>query len=339
MRRFDRMFGILLLLRDGKPVSAADLARRFNVSRRTIHRDLDALSVAGVPVYTERGRNGGLRLLEGYFLPPLMFSRGEAVALLLGLTLLQALRASPYAAEMDTAKRKLLAAVPDALRTALANAETIIGFEGTPVDIFHPEPPDNRPETPPESETVTTFLQARLDGRMVRLMYQSPYRAQATEAVAQPLGLFWDRDRWYLAGRSGDGKRPWQLWRADRILTIMPSDPVPSAYSPFDIRTLLGRAWLQSAMDSWRERAPVQIRVTDEQATRLRQDWYYRHARFDSAATGAVLVTFGEDDPSAVAALVRWLGPGAQLVAPAAWRDRMRAQLAAMQELHATTPT
>ena len=81
--RFDRLFGILLLLRGGRAVPAGELARRFGVSRRTIYRDLEALSAAGVPVYAERGRGGGTRLLEGYFLPPLMFSRGEGIALLL----------------------------------------------------------------------------------------------------------------------------------------------------------------------------------------------------------------------------------------------------------------
>ena len=93
--RFDRILGVLLFPRSGHVVSATDLARRFAVSTRTIHRDLKTLEAVGVPVYAERGCEGGFRLVEGYFLPPLMFAPGEAIALLLGLTLLRRPRARP----------------------------------------------------------------------------------------------------------------------------------------------------------------------------------------------------------------------------------------------------
>lgn len=94
MQRFDRILGILLFLRSKRSVSAAALARQFAVSTRTIHRDLEILSTLGVPLYAERGRQGGVRLLPGYFLPPFMFTQQEAIALLLGLTLQRSLRAT-----------------------------------------------------------------------------------------------------------------------------------------------------------------------------------------------------------------------------------------------------
>src|SRR4051794_25257718 len=98
MNRFDRILGILLLLRGGKSISADDLARRFEVSRRTIYRDMDTLSGLGVPVYAERGSAGGYQLLEGYFLPPLMFTTGEAISVILGLTLWRSLQERPLLA-------------------------------------------------------------------------------------------------------------------------------------------------------------------------------------------------------------------------------------------------
>src|SRR5215212_3089228 len=97
MNRLDRALGILLMLRSGAPIAAVDLARRFEVSPRTIYRDIEALGAAGVPVYAEMGRNGGFRLSEGYFLPPVMFSVREATALLLSSALLRRMRAMPYA--------------------------------------------------------------------------------------------------------------------------------------------------------------------------------------------------------------------------------------------------
>src|SRR5262245_23815104 len=145
MNRLDRALGILLLLRSGKTLSAAELSRRFEVSTRTIYRDVEMLAAVGVPIYAEMGRDGGFRLAEGYFLPPGMVAVGEAVSLLLGLTLLRRLRARPFAAELETSGQKLLAAVPDQLRAALAHAQQIVGFERLPADIFHPERPDSAP--------------------------------------------------------------------------------------------------------------------------------------------------------------------------------------------------
>ncbi len=149
MQRFDRTLGILLFLRSKPSVSAAALARQFDVSTRTIYHDLETLSALGVPLYAERGRQGGVRLLPGYFLPPLMFTRSEAIALLLGLTLQKSLQ------------------------------------------------------------------------------YASPYRTNESSVLAEPLGLLWDRDRWYLAGRSAEREeRPVGLWRADRVVQIKPCQPL-----------------------------------------------------------------------------------------------------------------
>src|SRR5258707_9729172 len=81
MTRIERGFAILLLLSDGSLIAATDLARRFEVSVRTIYRDVEMLSATGVPVYAERGASGGYRPLEGFFMPPVSFIRREAVAL------------------------------------------------------------------------------------------------------------------------------------------------------------------------------------------------------------------------------------------------------------------
>lgn len=340
MQRFDRILGILLFLRSHQAVSAAQLARQFEASTRTIYRDLETLSVLGVPLYTERGRQGGVRLLPGYFLPPLMFTQQEAIALLLGLTLQRSLRATPFSAERAMAEKKLLAALPDTLRSLLAKAEQLVGFEQNPCDLFHPEPPQPEPEItasrPAEqadllqSQTVSTFFQAVLDGKLVLLHYASPYRAQENAILVEPLGLLWDRDRWYLAGKQAEREEAVRLWRADRVVQIIPRQPVVRPQPAFDVRTLLGRTWLASAMEAWRGLAPVKIRLSHAQAGRLQQDWYYRHAHFEPIARDQMIMTFGEQNPTVVLELMRWLGPGAELLEPVAWRERMKEELRQM---------
>src|SRR5258708_20294937 len=192
MQRFDRVLGILLFLRSKQSVSASELARHFEVSTRTIYRDMETLSAVGVPLYAERGRQGGVRLLPGYFLPPLMFTQSEAIALLLGLTLQRSLRAVPFPTEMEMAEKKLLAALPDTLRSLLTKAEKLVGFEKAPSDIFHPEPPviamlAAEQADLHQNKAIGIFFQAVLDGNLVLMQYASPYRPHTSEVLAQPL--------------------------------------------------------------------------------------------------------------------------------------------------------
>ena len=83
-------------------------------------------------------------------------------------------------------------------------------------------------------------------------------------------------------------------------------------------------------MEDWRQRAPVKIRLSCAQAERLQQDWYYRHAHFEPITQDQVVMTFGEQNPTVVLELLRWLGPGAELLEPQAWRERMREELRQM---------
>lgn len=332
MKELDRILGILLVLQSKRTASARQLAERFAVSTRTIYRDLQTMSLLGIPVYAERGRNGGIRLLDGYFLPPLMFSRSEAIALLLGMIMLRTLRAAPFQEEADTATQKLLAAVPEHLRATLARFGHIIGAELSPGDIFHPEPdePSSASNAQRDSATLTHFLQAILDGNAVRMTYQSPYRDAAMSIDAQPQGAFWDRGRWYLAGTDLERTQTQRLWRTDRVIAISPLGQTDTNSSTFDIADVLGHAWLKTAMDTWRERAPVRLRITTEQAQRLQHDWYYRFAHYEPCDDGKITMTYGERDAELVLALVRWLGPGAELLSPKEWRATLRTQLGSM---------
>src|SRR5690348_2995647 len=193
MNRLDRALALLLLLRGGRVWPATALAARLEVSTRTVYRDIETLNAVGVPVYAELGRAGGFRLLPGYFLPPVMFSTTEAVALFLGLTLLRSLRAAPFATEMETSEQKLLAALPERLRAILAAMPALVGFEAIPGDAFHHErtgdrSPDQAASPSAEGQVVAVFLQAILDRGGAVLHYRSPYQAHAQRLTVAPCG-------------------------------------------------------------------------------------------------------------------------------------------------------
>jgi predicted DNA-binding transcriptional regulator YafY len=339
MNRFDRALSILLLLRSGKTWAAPELARRMGVSVRTIYRDIDTLGEVGVPVYAEAGREGGYRLVEGYFLPPVAFTVGEATSLLTGLALLARLRARPFAAELDTAAHKLLAAVPDPLRDVLAHVQEVIGFEAIPEDLFHPElsrdPGDETEGARKEAHAITVFLRCIFEKQPVTITYHSPYSSgpEAPQTVT-PCGILWDRDRWYLIGRQPFGGDDPRLWRADRVLAISAAEGQTATQQAFSIDQALNRRWLDSAMSRWASDMPVVVRMTPEQAGRLRKDWYYGHARFEDEPEGTVRMTFGESRSEFVFEMLRWLGPGAELIEPGAWRDAFTADLRTMLAIY-----
>jgi predicted DNA-binding transcriptional regulator YafY len=339
MNRLDRTLSLLLLLRGGRVVSATELAARFEVSVRTVYRDIEILSGLGVPVAADMGRAGGFRLREGYFLPPVTLGAEEAVSLLLGLILMKRLRVMPFPKEADFAERKLLAALPPETRGTMERAFRFIGFERVPADLFHPEPDDPlaraRGETDAaEAEIVGRFLRAILSRSRVKLRYRSPYRDEEPAREVEPRGILWDRDRWYLVGdvevREGEPR----MWRSDRIIEISAAPSMRPTEYRFDIEGLLDRKWLKKAMDRWREGSSARIAMAPQQAERLRRDWYYGNAVFEDLPDGRVAMTYGESWPEIAAALVRWLGPGAELLEPRQWRSIVAAGLREMLTAH-----
>jgi hypothetical protein len=128
------------------------------------------------------------------------------------------------------------------------------------------------------------------------------------------------------------------MWRSDRAVGARLGAAL-DADSAFDLRQVLGRKWLRAAFAGWAVEAPVVLHLTHAQAERLRQDWYYGHAEYAELPDGKVRMGFGEDNPAVVLALLRWLGRGAVLIEPRAWRPLLRAELQTMLGEHADGST
>jgi predicted DNA-binding transcriptional regulator YafY len=341
MERLERTMGILLLLRGGRAVSATELAERFEVSPRTIYRDIEVLSGLGVPVSAEMGRSGGFRLGEGYFLPPVTLGPEEAISLIVGLCLMRRLRVMPFPKEAEFAERKLLAALPEGTARLVSGMERYIGFERVPPDLLHPEPEDptlpaprgegaEGPNASREAEMVGRFLRAVLSRSRLRMRYRSPWRAAEEEKEVEARGLVWDRDRWYLAASAGPEAR---LWRADRVLSLEPGPSMHPVAGDFDVADLLDRRWLGEAMEAWRREAPARIAMTPAQAALLKRDWYYGRALFEEEGS-RVLMSYGENSAEEASRLVLWLGPGAEILEPRDWREAVAAKCRALLEAH-----
>jgi predicted DNA-binding transcriptional regulator YafY len=329
----ERALSILLLLSRRKLLSATELSRRFGVSVRTIYRDIDRLIALGVPVEAERGAEGGFRLSNDFLSPPIALNRVETTALLVALSLMRGLRATPLSRNLESAEAKLLAALPPAAREILAKGASIVGIEQAPDDIFHGALPAER--IADQHEAVDRFLEGILMHRRVDLLHRGSTGEKLHEV--EPHGLLFDRSLWYLVGRSLAAAEI-RMWRADRVASITVTGFAFRPMPDFDIRSMLDRQWLEQAMRTWdKEGGGSRIRLTAAAAERLRRDWYYRHAAVTPDGEGFIM-SLPDADPRTVLPLVRWLGTEAEILSPDLLRDALRVELEAMaHQLDAST--
>lgn len=210
MTRTDRLLGLLLALRGGRQ-TAARLAARFEVSRRTILRDLDALGQLGVPVVALPGPGGGFSLADGYWLPPLRFSADEAGLLLLALTALGDPTASPFGDARRAAEEKLRGALqPDVLAAAEAGlAEIALA-----------------PPRAPTPEHFRLVQRAIRDRRWLRVDYHSLRRP--AHHLLLPRSLRAEDGRWFLRALSLEAGEE-RTYRLDRVRAATPVPPPPNA--------------------------------------------------------------------------------------------------------------
>lgn len=183
MNRTERLYALVEELRAvaPRPRSAAWLARRFEVSARTVERDLEALRQSGVPIWSQPGRSGGYCLDREYALPPLALTAAEALAITVAL---RAARDSPFTRATRSAALKVLAALPAHVRQreeALAAAVHRVGDE------------------PAVAESADVIASGVEQGRVLRLAY-ADRNGNATERDVEPLGLLWGAAGWYLLG-------------------------------------------------------------------------------------------------------------------------------------------
>ncbi|MEN0084648.1 MAG: YafY family protein [Leifsonia sp.] len=210
MNRTDRLYALVEELRAAapRPRSARWLAGRFDVSVRTIERDLGSLQEAGVPIWAEQGRTGGYTIDAAATLGPMGFTPDEALAVLIGLG---TLRRGPFRQAAGSAQRKVLAVMPDEdARRAASTASRIHLLEAD----------DERPVVP-------EFAASLRADRVIRLTYRDRDGA-LTHREVEPLGSIGKEGDWYLIGwcRLRDGVR---AFRGDRMVSIEVTDERPPA--------------------------------------------------------------------------------------------------------------
>ncbi|MBN1812089.1 MAG: YafY family transcriptional regulator [Anaerolineae bacterium] len=246
--RADRLLSILMLLQARGRVTAQHLAEELEVSVRTIYRDIDALSAAGVPVYAERGPGGGCALVEGYRTSLTGLTTDEVKALFM-LSVPASLDELGMSQELRTALRKLAAALPDDQRQDEIRVRQRIHLDWS--DWSRGE------EATPHLQTIHRAVWEDRRLHLAHREFVGPQGFERFERLVDPYGLVAKAGRWYLVCA---GEERLRVYRVSRILDAHITDEHFERPPDFDL-TAFWELWCTGREES-RPAYSVTVRVS-----------------------------------------------------------------------------
>ena len=206
MNRIDRLHAILTHLQSKRKVTAQEVADRFNISLRTVYRDVKAIEESGVPVIGEAG--SGYTIMEGYRLPPVMFSQEEAAALLLSSKLAEHMTDESVKKNLDGALFKIKAVLRSTDKEHVDNLD-----EHVAIINYNPAPAEEG-----SGQHLSALQKAIVDKRVIFIRYESNSE-EITERQLEPIGLCRYSGSWHLIGwcRLREGYRDFKVSRIQRL--------------------------------------------------------------------------------------------------------------------------
>lgn len=257
MNRTDRLLGIVLELQAKRTLRAEDLAATFEVTKRTIYRDVLALCEAGVPVVAVPGQ--GYSLVEGYFLPPLSFSADEALMLLLGSDVAAQNFDAQYRMAAQVASHKIVAVLPEHLRQEVEYLRGSIRFIGSRVP-FSPE-------------TLQILRRAIIQCRTIHFRYFARHGGDASESSlrdADPYALVYASGAWILVAYC-HLRHDYRAFRLDRMEEVIVLNQVFIRNPDFklqrrkeDEQRMIVRVLFDRETARWAREAPSFFQVAQE---------------------------------------------------------------------------
>lgn len=319
--RADRLVSLVLLLRQRGRLSAATLARELEVSTRTVLRDIEALSAAGVPVYAERGRHGGFALLPGFRTELTGLNHDEALALLIAGSRRGA-QAFGLGSALASAMLKVVDALPEGHRDAAAGAVRRLLIEPETDLLSRRLAAEEVPDA-----VVAEVRRAVFAGHRLRIHYAAVGQAPKWRTV-DPIGLVTVRGQGYLlATRSGEDR----TYRLSRVLAA--EELAEPAQRPD--RVDLDRAWQERStrFRTGGDQVAVLVRVDPARREELAATALtVRAEEADSDGRLRMEVTF--QDPRHAEWALWQLATDAETLAPRWLRNSLRDRAAAIAACH-----
>lgn len=303
LKRLDRIVAILIQLQSKRIITADEMADRFDVSVRTIYRDIRSLEAAGVPLYSEAGI--GYSLLEGYRLPPVRFTQEEITSFVAAEKLVH-----HY---MDKQLSHQFSAVMDKLKALLRWSEKdwISGLEPQVLiksrnTIFNKNVP----------QAMSVFMEGIAGKKQVHLHYQAVNDSGKTHRDIEPVGIFQENGFWYLMAYC-HLRKDYRQFRTDRLQQVFLLDKPFTKEHP----------GLSHLLEQKSERPTIQVRIRLDAgvARYLNYDKAYYGFESETPAGDKVEWVFNTSAPLAVFA--RWFlmfADKAQIISPQSLKDKVR---------------
>ena len=318
--RASRLLSILILLQLNVRLTAQALAAEFEVSERTIYRDIDELSAAGVPVFAERGPGGGFQLLGGYRTDLTGLTLDEAKSILM-IGMPSAMTALGLGDAVASGRSKLLAALPENASSEAARTGALFHFD--PIDWYHAAEP---------VPFLSATARALLDKNWVAMAYES-WRGERAWRVA-PAGLVMKAGAWYLVAQSAhDGYM--RTFKVSNVKSLSIESERFAREADFDLPAYWAESTARFEAELRSETATV--RLSDAGKKRLAQlgAWAARaaHAAPPADSSGWTTLTLPVEPGEQCVRDLLWLGSEIEVITPEL-RERLRVEAMRIAELH-----
>jgi predicted DNA-binding transcriptional regulator YafY len=292
-----RLITLIMLLQRRPNQKAADLAHELGVSVRSLFRYMEMLDEMGIPIYSERGPYGGFSLVRGYKMPPMVFTPEEAVALTLGVGLVEAMWGALYREAATAALAKLNTVLPDEQRAQIAWAQRSLVATGM-----------NRANLIEISPHLEKLRQAIREQRQIHLVYRGAHPAPPGLRPVDPYALVHRWGWWYLVGFC-HLRGALRSFRVDRMAAVDLTTIGFEIPGDFDVHAYLAKELQTQPLQR------VRLRFSPQAAAAAQQNRSFWET-IEEQPDGAVIVSMLTPELSWAASTVLAYGPIVTVLEP-----------------------
>jgi len=304
MNRIDRISAILIQLQSRRVVKASDITQRFTISLRTVYRDIRTLEEAGIPIIGEAGV--GYSIMEGYRLPPVMFTKEEATAFLTAEKMVEKLTDASSSAHFKSAMYKVRAVLRTHEKDFLEHIDEHIAVLKSRV----------QPNETPSPHPLQTILKAIAEKKVLNIQYAGRIRQEPTSRCVEPVGLFYLDNFWHLIAFCRM-RQDYRDFRIDRITHLATTAQVFDMEHP-PLKDFLTRIY------EHRDLHTVVIRLEKSVAHYLDEEKHY-HGFISQTPTGSEMeMSFLTPSLDGFARWYLRFGDCAKIVQPDTLREKVR---------------
>ncbi|MFD2147237.1 helix-turn-helix transcriptional regulator [Mucilaginibacter antarcticus] len=304
MNRIDRISAILIQLQSRRVVKAADIAERFNISLRTVYRDVKTLEEAGIPLIGEAGV--GYSIMDGYRLPPVMFTKEEATAFLTAEKFVETLTDASTTANYKSAMYKVRAILKTTEKDLLESMDNRIKVFKT---VRMPESANN--------DHIQTILYSIAQKKVITLNYFAQHSQEHTKRYIEPIGIFFQSGYWHLIAFCRL-RKAYRDFRVDRIKNLEVTDEhykdEHPALKEYIAQTVHDKAELEA----------VVIMVDKNAHPHLENHKYFSGFISERRIGDSMEMTFLTSSLEGFARWYMMFGESAEIISPDSLKDRVR---------------